>query len=149
MVWGGISWRHKMELQVVDGELSARRYIEEVLEPVVVPFLRGHNDVATLQQDNARPHSARVTSQFLQQNNVNVLRWPAFSPDLSPIEHLWDQLGRRVYNGRRQVRNRQELIDALRKEWDVIPQFRIQRLIRSMRWRCQSVMNARGGHSRY
>ena len=47
-----------------------------------------HGPGVTLMQDNARPHVARVT-QFLQQNNVNVMPWPAVSPDLNPIEHKW------------------------------------------------------------
>ena len=49
-----------------------------------------------LQDDNARPHRARIVQQFLQQNNVDHLDWPARSPDLSPIEHVWDILGQRV-----------------------------------------------------
>ena len=82
---------------VIEGNLTSRRYIDEVLETAVVLFLQNHADVTLNQQDNARPHSARLTTDFLGQNNVQVLPWTAFSPDLSPIEHLWDQLGRRVF----------------------------------------------------
>jgi len=46
--------------------------------------------------DNARPHTARVTRQFLQRNGIETLQWPAMSPDMNPIEHLCDELGRRV-----------------------------------------------------
>ena len=49
-----------------------------------------------LQDDNARPHRARIVQQFLQQNNVDHLDWPARSPDLSPIEHVWYILGQRI-----------------------------------------------------
>ena len=45
MVWDGISWRYKTSLVVIDGHLTARRYIDEVLEPVVVPFLQNYADV--------------------------------------------------------------------------------------------------------
>ena len=92
------------------------------------------------QQDNARPHSARLTTDFLGQNNVQVLPWSAFSPDLSPIEHLWDQLGRRVFDGRHNIHNRQQLVQTLNREWEAIPQYKIQRLIWSMRRRCQATM---------
>ena len=94
MVWGSISVRSCTELLVLNGTLTGQRYINEVLQPVVLPFVQQHHVV--LQDDNARPHRARIVQQFLQQNNVDHLDWPARSPDLSPIEHVWDILGQRV-----------------------------------------------------
>ena len=149
MVWGGISWRYRTPLVVIEGNLTSKRYIDEVLESVVVPFLQNHADVTLYQQDNARPHSTRLTTDFLGQNNVQVLPWPAFSPDLSPIEHLWDQLGRRVFDGRHNFNNRQQLIQTLNREWEAIPPYKIQRLIRSLRRRCQATIDVNGGHTRY
>ena len=146
---GGLSWRYRTPLVVIEGNLTSRRYIDEVLEPVVVPFLQNHADVTLYQQDNASLHSARLTTDFLGQNNVQVLPWPAFSPDLSPIEHLWDKLGRRVFDGRHNTHNRQQLIQTLYREWEAIPQYKIQRLIRSMRRRCQATIDVNGGHTRY
>ena len=46
--------------------------------------------------DNARPHVARICRHFLNRNNVNVLPWPAVSPDMNPIEHICEYLGRKV-----------------------------------------------------
>ena len=94
MVWGDISVRSRTELLVLNGTLTGQRYINEVLQPVVLPFVQQHHVV--LQDDNARPHRARIVQQFLQQNNVDHLDWPTRSPDLSPIEHVWDILGQRV-----------------------------------------------------
>ncbi|MGH0153184.1 UNVERIFIED_CONTAM: hypothetical protein FKN15_055138 [Acipenser sinensis] len=54
--------------------------------------------MSIFQQENARPHSARITIARLQENNIEVLPWPAFSPDLSPIEHLWDQIASAIYS---------------------------------------------------
>ena len=66
------------------------------------------------QQDNARHHTAHVL-RYLDEQHVRVLPWPAFSPDLSPIEHLWDVLDRRVR--RRDPQNAEQF---LRQEWDAI-----------------------------
>lgn len=149
MVWGGITNNHRTPLLVLEGNLNARRYIDEVLEPCVIPFLEQHQDVGILQQDNARPHAARITTAYLHENNVNVMQWPAFSPDLSPIEHLWDQIGQLILRRTPRPANRPQLIHALQEEWNNIPQGRIQRLIGSMRRRCRKCVDARGGHIPY
>ena len=138
MVSAGISFNHKSPLVVINGNITARRYIDDVLDPVMVPFLNTYPDITVSQQDNARPHTARVTREYMQHENVEVLPWPAYSPDLSPIEHMWDQLGRRLANRNPKPGNRQQLVAALQEEWANIPQDSIRRLIRSMRRRCTS-----------
>ena len=75
------------------GYLTAHGSRDEIPRPIVVPFLRRHHLIF---HDNARPHVARIFTQFLEAENVPVLPWPAYSPDMSPIEHVWDALGRRV-----------------------------------------------------
>ena len=92
MVWSGVSQHHPTELVVIAGNLNAVRYSEDILLPHVVPFLPAHPDM-TLQHDNATSHTAR---DFLQDRNVSILPWLAKSPDLNPIEHIWDLLDRRV-----------------------------------------------------
>ena len=78
----------------IDGNLTAIQYRDNILTPIILPFVRRYN--VTFQQDNARPHVARVCMDFLATNHVNVLPWPAYSPDLLPIEHIWDILDRKV-----------------------------------------------------
>lgn len=130
MVWGGIYGGNRTRLVVVNGTLTSQRYRDEILSPVVLPYLRTNGPGLTFQQDNATAHTARATREFLNQNNGDMLDWPSNSPDLSPIEHVWDEL-------------------ALEEEWNNIPGHVIQRYVSSMRRRCVAVLNAGGGHTRY
>ena len=131
------------------GNLTARRYIDQILQPHMIPFMQQHPDVTVFQHDNARPHSARLTQAYLEAQGVDVLPWPAYSPDMNPIEHLWDYLGRQVTNRVPQPPNRQQLIQALQQEWVRIPQDTIRHLVRSMRQRIAACIEANGGHTRY
>ena len=87
MVWAGIAHRQRTPLHFIDGNLNAQKYRDEILTPIVVPFVQQHN--VTFQHDNARLHVARLCMQFLAAQNVQVLDWPTYSPDMSPIEHVW------------------------------------------------------------
>ena len=148
MVWAGISHVGKTNLIILNGNLNAQRYRDEILAPVVIPYIQANHN-AIFQQDNARPHTARLTTQFLQANNVNVMDWPFTSPDLSPIEQIWDLLERRVRQRPAQPQTLRQLEQALRHEWQNIPVNMIRRYLRSVNRRCRAVINAAGGHTRY
>lgn len=149
MVWGAISWRHRSALILIEGSLTGQRYFQEILEEVAIPFgMESVGQGFIFQDDNARPHRAAVVEDFHERNMDYVhMRWPSRSPDLNPIEHAWDLLGRAVRM--RRPNNVEELKLALMQEWANLPQAKIQRLIRSMRSRCQSVIDANGGPTRY
>ncbi|ROI36354.1 Transposable element Tc1 transposase [Anabarilius grahami] len=74
---------------------------------------------------------------------------PAYSPDMSPIEHVWDALDRRIQQRVTVPANIQQLRTAIEEEWTNIPQATINNLINSMRRRCVALREANGGHTRY
>ena len=73
MIWGGITAQHHTNVIIVEGNLKGVRYRDEIMKPVVVSFLRQHGPRFTFQQDNARPHTARVVQQFMNENEIEVL----------------------------------------------------------------------------
>ncbi|ROJ44642.1 Transposable element Tc1 transposase [Anabarilius grahami] len=106
------------------------RYHDEILRPIVVQFINDHH--LMLQHDNARPHVAKICTQFLEAENNPDLAWPAYSPDLSPIEHVWDALDRRIRLRVPVPAHIQHLRTAIEEEWTNIPQATINNLINSM-----------------
>ena len=97
MVWGGISLGGRTALHVLArGSLTAIRYRDEILRPLVRPYAGAVGPGFLLMQDNARPHVAGVWQQFLQEEGIDAMDWPVRSPDLNPMEHIWDIMSRSV-----------------------------------------------------
>ena len=120
----------KTDLVVVQGNLNAQRYVNLLnnnLFSIQAEFLT----FLTFQHDYAISHTALVTANFLAQNNVNVLPWPALSPDMNPIEHIWDELGQRATTNH-QINNVQDLTRVLQLEWQAFPNVLIRRYVNSM-----------------
>ena len=127
--------------------MTAVRYRDEILRPVAVPLVQQRNLI--LQQDNARPHVARVCQDFLANNNIAPLEWPPYSPDLTPIEHMWGELDRRVRKRRNPPATLAQLRNALIDEWNNIPMRTVNALVNSIQRRIRVATAARGGHTRY
>ncbi|GFV76829.1 uncharacterized protein TNCV_4730491 [Trichonephila clavipes] len=98
---------------------------------------------AIFQQDNARPHTARVAQDFLR--HFQTLPWPARSPNLSPVEHVWDQLKRQMPS----CHSSQDLELAVQELWMHLPQDNIRCLINSMPDRVAACIAAGGSPTRY
>ena len=150
MIWAGISDNGKSNAVFIEGNMTGRRYIDQVLRPEVVPFAQNHGTRFILMDDNARPHRANIVRDFLANENIARMDpWPACSPDLNPIEHCWDQIGRAVSNRRVLGDTIADLRRHIEEEWANITQAKIQRLVRSMRRRCQACIATNGAHTRY
>ncbi|GFX35431.1 transposable element Tcb2 transposase [Trichonephila clavipes] len=124
------------------GTLTGQRYVVDILRPHVGPFL---NDLpgAIFQQDNARPHTARVDQDFLR--HFQTLPWPTHSRDLSPAEHVWDQLKRQM----RSCHSVHDLELAVQDLWAHLPQGNIRCLINSIPDRLAACIAAGGGPTHY
>jgi len=148
MVWAGIMSNRRTDLVPVQGTLTGQRYVEEILIPHVLPAAQQFGRQFVFQHDNARPHICRVPTEAL--GDVTTLEWPARSPDMSPIEHLWDELGRRL---RDEYDNPPatllQLQQRLLEQWQRIDIVTIRQLFLGMPRRVSELLRRRGRHTRY
>ncbi|GFW97774.1 transposable element Tcb2 transposase [Trichonephila clavipes] len=99
--------------------------------------------------DNAPCHRTVAAKQLLESEDIERMDWPARSPDLNPIEHVWDFLGRRLAARTLPPVTIRELLLALQDEWAAMPQQLIDTLILSMGRRCETCLAVRGDHIPY
>jgi hypothetical protein len=130
---------------VENGAMTAHRYIPECVESHVVPYAPFIGANFLFMDNNARPYIARIVIRNLEQVGIRLLPWPVNSPDLNPIEHVWDFLGKRVRRRQLRPETLNGLRVALQEEWAQIPQDYIQ----SMPNRLRDVIRARGGNTLY
>ncbi|KFM65533.1 Transposable element Tc3 transposase, partial [Stegodyphus mimosarum] len=147
LVWGGIILGSRTDLHVQIGTMTSQIYRDVILEQHVRLFRGAMGAQFVFMDDNARPHRANIVSECLQLEDITRMDWPAFSPDLNPVEHVWDLLGRRVAARQPPPTGLLELRRALLFEWCNIPQDQIDNLILSMPRRCTDCIASSGRHT--
>jgi len=147
MVWGCMSAKGVGTLHFIDGIMNADMYID-ILRDQMLPSVRQLKQRRyVFQHDNDPKHTAKKVTEFLKQKKVQVLTWPPQSPDLNPIEHLWDEMERRRQG--QHPRNREDLKDILRKVWESIDEAVCKKLVGNMQDRLKAVIEAKGGPTKY
>ena len=151
MMWGCMGWEGVGFATRIDGKMDAKLYTE-ILGDELLKSLEwfGHKvEDVYFQQDNDPKHTSKLAKKWFEDQEFRVLRWPAQSPDLNPIEHLWDHLKRKLNEYEVSPKGIHELWERVEKEWNGISEEVVQNLIASMPRRCAAVIKAKDGHTKY
>ena len=131
MVWGSMAWKSVGKLQFIDAimdQVQYRNILKQNLKSSALKLRLGSD--FTFQQDNDPKHCATKTKEWFAENNVEVLEWPAQSPDLNPIEHLWEIVDRKI--GDRSFSKKDNLKVAIEEAWEKIQPDETKSLVESM-----------------
>ncbi|GFV55164.1 transposable element Tcb2 transposase [Trichonephila clavipes] len=150
LVWGGIMLGSRTDLHIFDaGSVNGTRYCNEILLPYVRLF-RGAMGLQFLFMGGNAPCRRTVAAeQLLESEDIERMDWPARSPDLNLIQHVWDFLGRCLAARTLPPVTIRELRLALQDEWAAMPQQLIDTLILSMGRRCETCLAVGGDHIPY
>ncbi len=151
MVWGCMTAHGVGYMCRIDGRMDGELY-REIMEDHLfqtVDFYGMDRERFVFQQDNDPKHTSKVAKKWVEEHGVKVLDWPAQSPDLNPIEHLWWHLKRRMGTYPEPPKGISELWERVEAEWEKIPKEVCLDLIKSMPRRVAAVLKAKGGYTKY
>jgi len=131
----------------MDGKLLKKILGTHLKESAELHFDQDPPELWRLLQDNDPKHKSVLVKTWLHNNGITLLDFPAYSPDLNPIENLWNDLARRVEA--RPAATMEELQDVIAEEWERTSPASLRKLARSMPRRCKAVIKARGDHTKY
>jgi hypothetical protein len=146
MSWDGVGYTTRIEGKM-DGELYTQILGDELMK--TLEYFGYDEEDIIFQQDNDPKHTSKVAKKWFSDNSIKVLKWPAQSPDLNPIEHLWTYLKRRLQTYDEPPKSVHELWERVEKEWEAIPVEECRKLIESMPRRIAAVIKAKGGYTKY
>ncbi|CAK9819131.1 Transposable element Tc3 transposase [Anthophora quadrimaculata] len=149
MIWGAISSKGVVDLKVLKGRQNSKTYLEILKMAKIRIFDVVRDNQWIFQQDNAAIHTAKLVKNWFEEQGITCLEWPALSPDVNIIENVWGYLSRNVYINNTQFSSREELINAIKKEWNNIPLSYIETLYKSLPNRIFQIINNNGGCTKY
>ena len=147
-VWGCFTRRRIGRLHILDRTMD-RLYYHEILERNLLPSIAnfGFSGDFTFMHDNDPKHTSVLIKEWLVKQHKKILLWLSYSPDLNPLEHLWNQLGRRLK--KRQLRNRQELRNLLMEEWNKTESSVLEKLADSVATRLYECIRVKSSPTKY
>ena len=148
MVWGCFTKSGVGRLFILDRTMD-RFYYRKILEDNLLPSVQqlGLGTNFTFMHDNDPKHTSGFVKDWLRNNNIQMLEWPSSSPDLNPIEHLWDVLEERVK--KYHPKNKAELGQCLIQEWQKIELPVLAKLVDSVPNRLNECIKMKGYPTRY
>ncbi|HYN44572.1 MAG TPA: IS630 family transposase [Candidatus Limnocylindrales bacterium] len=151
MIWGCITYEGVGIACKIDDILDAELYSEILRHELMDTIDYYQMDCADtiFQQDNDPKHTSQKAQDALDEIGLDVMEWPAQSPDLNPIEQYWNHLKKQMRERKKIYATKGELWEALQEELDVINKDLCQKLIASMPERVQAVIKAKGGYTKY
>lgn len=147
MVWGSFSWHGVGPIVKINGKMDRYQYLD-ILKNQMEPYAFENMPVSfTFMHDNDPKHTSKLVKEWFSQENIPVLSWPAQSPDLNPIENLWNDVKCAI--AKQKYKNLDDLWTGIQNSWYSIPKERCQNLIQSMPRRCQAVLENKGYSTKY
>ena len=150
-MWGCMGWDGVGYATRIEGKMDAELYVS-ILDDELMQSLEYYGlspEEIIFQQDNDPKHTSGLATRWFNDNDIIVMKWPAQSPDLNPIEHLWHYLKKKLLEYEVPPKGIHELWERIEKEWNEIPAETCQKLIESMPRRIEAVLKAKGGYTKY
>lgn len=147
MVWGCFSGLGIGPIVRIEGIMTSIVY-RDLLQANMLEYYDFIKEEGSLfQQDNDPKHKSKVVAAWFKEHKIEVMVWPAQSPDLNPIENLWQIVDNKIR--KRRFTNLAQMFEIIEEEWDRIPRETLTKLVQSMPRRCEEVIKQKGYPTRY